>query len=99
MATLAGGTYRPALCTCPILLLPIKAPSNSPSVNDRLGKKVRIKANPTDTVGDFKKLVAAQTGTRYEKIVLKKWYTIFKDNVTLADYEIHDGAALELYYQ
>jgi len=34
-------------------------------VNDRLGKKVRIKANPTDTVGDFKKLVAAQTGTRY----------------------------------
>ena len=36
---------------------------------------------------------------RYEKIVLKKWYTIFKDNVTLADYEIHDGAALELYYQ
>ena len=35
-------------------------------VNDRLGKKVRIKANPTDTVGDFKKLVAAQTGTRYK---------------------------------
>lgn len=34
-------------------------------VNDRLGKKVRIKANPTDTVGEFKKLVAAQTGTRY----------------------------------
>ena len=34
-------------------------------VNDRLGKKVRIKANPTDTIGDFKKLVAAQTGTRY----------------------------------
>lgn len=68
-------------------------------VNDRLGKKVRIKANPTDTVGEFKKLVAAQTGTRFEKIVLKKWYTIFKDNVTLADYEIHDGAALELYYQ
>ena len=33
-------------------------------VNDRLGKKVRIKANPTDTVGDFKRLVAAQTGTR-----------------------------------
>lgn len=68
-------------------------------VNDRLGKKVRIKANPTDTVGDFKRLVAAQTGTRLEKIVLKKWYTIFKDNVTLADYEIHDGASLELYYQ
>jgi len=34
-------------------------------VNDRLGKKVRIKCNPQDTVGDLKKLVAAQTGTRY----------------------------------
>jgi len=67
-------------------------------VNDRLGKKVRIKCNPQDTVGDLKKLVAAQTGTRYEKIVLKKWYTVFKDNVTLYDYEINDGCSLELYY-
>jgi len=67
-------------------------------VNDRLGKKVRIKCNPSDTIGDFKKLVAAQTGTRYDKIVLKKWYTIFKDTVTLGDYEIHDGCSLELYY-
>jgi len=29
--------------------------------------------SPTDTVGDLKKLVAAQTGTRADKIVLKKW--------------------------
>ena len=35
---------------------------------------------------------------RYEKIVLKKWYTVFKDNVTLYDYEINDGCSLELYY-
>ena len=35
---------------------------------------------------------------RYDKIVLKKWYTIFKDTVTLGDYEIHDGCSLELYY-
>ena len=34
------------------------------TVNDRLGKKVRIKCNPTDTIGDLKKLIAAQTGTR-----------------------------------
>lgn len=26
-----------------------------------------------DTVGDLKKLVAAQTGTKYDRIVLKKW--------------------------
>ena len=29
--------------------------------------------SPTDTVGDLKKLIAAQTGTRADKIVLKKW--------------------------
>lgn len=37
-------------------------------LNDRLGKKVRIKCNEDDTIGDLKKLVAAQTGTRPEKI-------------------------------
>ena len=26
-----------------------------------------------DTIGDLKKLIAAQTGTRWNKIVLKKW--------------------------
>ena len=52
-----------------------------------------------DTVGDLKKLVAALTGTRADKIILKKWYTVYKDHITLADYEIHDGMNLELYYQ
>lgn len=31
-------------------------------------------SSPDDTVGDLKKLIAAQTGTRADKIVLKKWY-------------------------
>ena len=31
-------------------------------LNDRLGKKIRVKCNGDDTVGDLKKLVAAQTG-------------------------------------
>ena len=53
--------------------------------NDRLGKKVRVKCNPDDKIGDLKKLIAAQTGTRWEKIVLKKWYTIYKDHITLED--------------
>lgn len=69
------------------------------TVNDRLGKKVRVKCNETDTIGDLKKLIAAQTGTRYDKIVLKKWYTIYKDHITIGDYEIRDGMNLELYYQ
>lgn len=98
--------------------------------NDRLGKKIRVKCNPDDTIGDLKKLIAAQTGTRPEKIRLQKWcvwhsllplaralaldsralcssalhclfssrYSIFKDHITLEDYEIHDGMGLELYY-
>ncbi|ONH69990.1 Ubiquitin-like modifier HUB1, partial [Cyberlindnera fabianii] len=41
-------------------------------VNDRVGKKVRVKALEDDLVGDFKKLLAVQIGTSYEKIVLKK---------------------------
>ena len=32
-------------------------------LNDRLGRKIRVKCNPSDTIGDLKKLVAAQTGT------------------------------------
>ena len=45
-------------------------------LNDRLGKKVRVKCNEDDTIGDLKKLVAAQTGTRPEKIRIQKWYTV-----------------------
>lgn len=67
-------------------------------LNDRLGKKVRVKCNEDDTVGDLKKLAAAQTGTRPDKIRLQKWNTVFKDHITLADYEIHDGMSLEMYY-
>ncbi|KAF0357357.1 ubiquitin-like protein 5 [Gigaspora margarita] len=66
--------------------------------NDRLGKKVRVKCNPSDTIGELKTLIAAQTGTDASKIILKKWYTIYKDKISLEDYEIHDGMNLELYY-
>lgn len=34
---------------------------------------VRVKCSPDDTVGDLKKLIAAQTGTDASKIQLKKW--------------------------
>ncbi|XP_048203345.1 ubiquitin-like protein 5 [Perognathus longimembris pacificus] len=67
--------------------------------NNRLGKKVHFKCNTNDTIGDLKNLITAQTGTCWNKIVLKKWYPIFKDHVSLWDYEIHDEMNLELYYQ
>ena len=34
---------------------------------------------------------------RPEKLKIQKWYTIYKDHITLEDYEIHDGMGLELY--
>ncbi|CAK9143252.1 unnamed protein product [Ilex paraguariensis] len=64
----------------------------------RLGKKVRVKCEEDDTIGDLKKRVAAQTGTRSEKMRIQKWYTIYKDHKTLKNYGIHDGMGLELYY-
>jgi ubiquitin-like protein 5 len=66
--------------------------------NDRLGKKIRVKCNPDDTIGDLKKQIAAQIGSRPEKIRLQRWYSVFKDHITLQDYEIGDGSNLELYY-
>ncbi len=66
--------------------------------NDRLGKKIRVKCNQDDTIGDLKKMIAAQSGTRADRIRIQKWYLIYKDHITLEDYEIHDGMGLELYY-
>lgn len=66
--------------------------------NDRLGGKVTVKCFPTDTIGVLKKLIAAHTGTRAEKIRLQKAYSIFKDHITVEDYEIKDGSQIEMYY-
>lgn len=52
-------------------------------VNDRMGKKQRIKCSPTDTVLQFKKLISAQIGTRPDKIRLQKANIIFKDHISL----------------
>lgn len=67
-------------------------------LNDRVGKKIRVKCNEEDTIEDLKKLVAAQIGTRPEKIRIQKFNNIYKDHITLGDYEIKDGMGLELYY-
>lgn len=59
--------------------------------NDRLGKKIKLKCLETDTIGDVKKILGLQIGTPPEKIILKKGYQVYKDHITLDDYEIHDG--------
>ena len=59
---------------------------------------LKLTRSEDDTIGDLKMVLAAQTGTRPEKLRIQKWYTIYKDHITLRDYEIHDGMGLELYY-
>lgn len=66
--------------------------------NDRLGRKIIVKCLEEDTVGDFKKVLGLQIGTPAEKLILKKGYMVFKDHITLRDYEINNGMSLELYY-
>ena len=39
--------------------------------NDRLGKKVRVKCNDDDTIGDLKKLIATQTGEQIPCVFLQ----------------------------
>jgi hypothetical protein len=38
-----------------------------------LTRTLRLRRSEDDTIGDLKKLVAAQTGTRPEKIRIQKW--------------------------
>lgn len=54
--------------------------------------------SPTDSVRDLKKLVAAHTGTRPDKIRLQRWHSILKDHITLQDYEINHGGSIDMYY-
>lgn len=68
------------------------------TLNDRIGVKIKVKCELDDTIGDLKKLVAAQTGTRADKLKIQKWHTVYKDHITLGDYEISDGMGLELFY-
>ncbi|KAF2399583.1 ubiquitin-like protein [Trichodelitschia bisporula] len=67
------------------------------TVNDRLGTKASIPCLPSDTVGDFKKLVAAHIGRKPHEIMLKRQSERpFKDFITLGDYGVSNGVQLDL---
>ena len=57
-------------------------------VNDRLGKKLRVKCLEDDLVGDFKRVLAVQLGVPAEKIILQKGGSVLKDHIMLSDYEV-----------
>lgn len=67
-------------------------------VNDRLGKKLKVKCLEDDLVGDLKKILSLQLGTSPGRIQLQKGGSLLKDHISLGDYEIHDNTYLELYY-
>lgn len=48
------------------------------------GRKVRVKCEPDDTVGELKIMVAALTGTRPEKLRIQRANIVYKDHITLA---------------
>ncbi|KAL2196018.1 ubiquitin-related domain-containing protein [Corynascus similis CBS 632.67] len=67
------------------------------TVNDRLGTKAQIPAFPSDTVGQFKIMVAMKVGREPHEILLKRQgERPFKDAITLGDYGISNGVQLDL---
>lgn len=66
--------------------------------SDRLGRRVRVKCLPEDTVGELKAVLALQMQTRADRVVLKRGPAELKDHVALADYEVKHGTMLELFY-
>lgn len=66
-------------------------------VNDRLGTKAAIPCLPSDTIRQFKIIVAARIGREPHEILLKRQgQRPFKDMLSLADYEISNGVQLDL---
>ena len=66
-------------------------------VNNRLGTKHEIVCVPSDTVADFKKLVAHKTGMDHKAILLKRQgQRPLKNFLTLEDCEIGNGSSLDL---
>ncbi|XP_027703655.1 ubiquitin-like protein 5 [Vombatus ursinus] len=58
--------------------------------SNRLGKRVRVKCNAHDSIGDLKKM---------KRELPEEVVHVFKDHMTLGDYEIQEGMNLELCYQ
>lgn len=66
-------------------------------INDRLGTTSKVPCLASDSVGDFKKLVAMRIGRKPHEIMLKRQSERpFKDFLTLADYGVSDGVQLDL---
>lgn len=68
------------------------------TVNDRIGKKEKIKCNSDDTIWTLKILISFKFGTSPQKIKLYLGNRVFNNKVTLEDYEIHHGTEINVAY-
>ncbi|KOS18070.1 Ubiquitin-like modifier hub1 [Escovopsis weberi] len=67
------------------------------NVNDRLGTKTAIPCLPSDTIAQFKLMLAARIGREPGQIMLRRQgERPFKDPLTLEDYGISNGVQLDL---
>ena len=67
------------------------------TVNDRLGTKKAVPCFGSDTVGQFKIIVASMIGRAPHEIMLKRQgERPFKDHITLADYGVSNNVQLDL---
>ena len=55
-------------------------------------------ASPTFSRTDDASNIFSLSETTTTTKRIQKWYTIYKDHITLDDYEVKDGSNLELYY-
>ena len=69
------------------------------SASSRSGSKVTVSCESNITIFELKELMSVKLGTKPHKIILKKAYQHYKDQLTLEDYEIVDGINFELYYR
>ena len=66
-------------------------------VTNRLGSRFDIPYCPSDSIGDFKALVAVYSGTSAEMILLRRQgMRPFLNKLTLGDYEIRNRASLDV---
>lgn len=66
-------------------------------VNDRLGTRVKVPCYASDTIKLFKAQVASMIGRHPREIMLKRQgQRPYKDQLSLEDYEISNGASVDL---
>jgi len=67
------------------------------NINDRLGTKAAIPCLASDSVKQFRAMVAAHIGRQPHEIMIKRQgERPFKDQLTLEDYGVSNGVQLDL---